>query len=53
VLEPGFPETAGVLGFDDAIAVGVQLDVVTDTAAEGARRVFHNGQAHRVSYPYS
>src|SRR5437867_1768703 len=50
VLEPGLSETAGVLGLDDSIAVGVQLDVVTDAATEGARGVVHNVEAHFVLY---
>ena len=46
VLEPGLAEAAGVLGLDDPLAVGVQLDVVADAAAERAGRVLHDRQAH-------
>src|SRR5262249_1178425 len=48
VAEPGLAEATGVLGFDDALAFGVQFDIVTDAPAEGAGRVLHDGQAHRV-----
>ena len=47
VFEPRLPEDAGALGFGDAHAVGVQLDVVADAAAEGARRVFDDREGHR------
>ena len=44
-LNHDFAEDAGALGLDDALAVGVQLDVVADAAAEGAGGVLHDGQA--------
>ena len=50
MLEPSLSETAGVLGLDDSIAVGVQLDVVTDAATKCARGVLHNVEAHFVLY---
>lgn len=46
VAEPGFAENAGILGFRDALTVGVQLDVVADAAAESARRILDHSQAH-------
>src|SRR5262249_18729608 len=46
MLEPRFAETARPLGLDDLVAFGVQLDVITDTAGEGARGVLDNRQAH-------
>ena len=44
-LNQRLAEDAGALGLDDAFAVGVQLDVVADAAAEGAGRVLDNRQA--------
>src|SRR5260370_449396 len=46
VLEPAHPEDAGSLGMGDALAVGVQLDVIADAPTEGAGRVLHNRQFH-------
>jgi hypothetical protein len=37
VLEPGVAQAAGVLALDDAVTLGVELDVVTHAPAEGAR----------------
>src|SRR5262249_22554117 len=49
VLEPGIAEHASALGFGDALAVGMQLDIVTNTAAKGARRVLYNRKTHVLS----
>jgi hypothetical protein len=43
VLEPAFAETARSLGLDDFLAVGVQFDVVADTAAESTGGVLDDG----------
>jgi hypothetical protein len=46
VAEPGFAEAARALGFDDAVTVGVQLDIIANAAAKGARGVLDDLQAH-------
>ncbi len=46
ILEPGFAQAASIFGLGDALAIGVQLDIVTDAAAKGAGGVFDHGQAH-------
>src|SRR5262249_40919907 len=46
------PQDAGGLGVGDALAVGMQFDVVADATAERAGRVLHNGQLH-VPVPLS
>src|SRR5439155_21457972 len=49
VLEPGVAEAARVLRFDDAIALGMQLDVVTHTTTEGARGILYDSDIHDFS----
>src|SRR5262249_29740055 len=49
VLEPRLAEDAGPLGLGKPLAVGVELDVVADAAAEGTRRVLDYGQVHYLA----
>ena len=46
ILEPGLPESAGTLGLDDSIALGLQTDVVTHTAAKSTGGVLNRFLGH-------
>jgi hypothetical protein len=49
VLEPRFAEAARSLGLGDALAVGMQLDVVAHASAKSTCGILDNGQAHEIS----
>src|SRR5262249_15953618 len=46
VLEPRIAKAAGVLRLENALAIGVQLDVVAHASAKGTGRVLDNVQRH-------
>ena len=49
VKKPSRPQHARLFRFDNADVVGVQLDIVTDTATERTRRVIYDSESHRIS----